>query len=330
MADFAVIGLGAWGGALARHLSQKGLQVMGWARNTDLVERLNTKHTHPSFEDSITFPKNFVATSDIKRCWEAQTIVIAVPSKGLAEISVTCPTGFNGHIISAIKGLESSTSATPLNYLSGLPAFAGSTLSVLSGPSFASDVAHGRPVSIVAASKRTEDALKVAEIFTNGNLRVYGSADPLGVELGGITKNVIAIAAGISDALGCGPSARAGLITRGLAEMTRFAKGLGADAQTLAGLSGLGDLIMTATDDQSRNRRVGIAIGQGLPIPEAITRAGGEAEGVRTAPLILKRSKELGIEMPITGSVVEVLEGRLAPKDTLQLLLTRPIKEEGK
>jgi len=201
-------------------------------------------------------------------------------------------------------------------------------LCVISGPSFAKDLTRETPISLVSASSSTETATEVARVLSSSTVRLYLSSDPLGVELGGILKNVIAIAVGISDALGYGPSTRAALITRGLAEMTRISVALGANPQTLSGLSGLGDLVMTATDDQSRNRIVGLRLGRGEKLEEILETLGSTAEGVVTAPLVNNIAKDKNIEAPIVELVVKVLKSEIAPKDLAKTLMSRPLKGE--
>ena len=199
---------------------------------------------------------------------------------------------------------------------------------VLSGPSFAIDLVNLRPIGIVAASESEDAAWKTAEIFSSPTVKVYISTDPLGVELGGIVKNTIALAAGVCDGLGYGDSARAGLITRGLAEMQRLVSALGADPQTLSGLSGLGDLVMTASCDTSRNRTVGLRLGKGESLEQIMRTLGSVAEGVESSPLILELAQKHGVEMPITEQVCKFLRGEVSIQDAAAQLLARPSKRE--
>jgi glycerol-3-phosphate dehydrogenase (NAD(P)+) len=231
-------------------------------------------------------------------------------------------------LVSATKGLEKTTGQSPLTFARKTLQIPEGALCVISGPSFASDLAAGRPLSVTAASQSAETATAVAEALSGDSLRVYMSTDPLGVELGGILKNVIAIACGASDSLGFGPSARAALITRGLAEMSRLAVAAGADARTLSGLSGLGDLVMTATEDQSRNRQVGLRLGRGEKIDEIIKTLGSTAEGVSTAPLVQQLARQKGVETPITDLVARLIEGAIAPTDLAKALMNRPLRSE--
>lgn len=231
-------------------------------------------------------------------------------------------------IVSATKGLERDSGLTPLSYAAEKLSVARDTLAVISGPSFASDLVAGHPISIVAGSTSEPLAHEVATTLSTESLRVYTSTDPLGVELGGILKNVIAIAAGVSDSLEYGPSARAALITRGLAEMAALATAMGANFKTLSGLSGLGDLLMTATENQSRNRAVGLQLGKGAKLEDVIASLGSTAEGVSSAPLVQKVAREKGVEVPITDQVVRLLRGEVIPGELTKALMSRPLRRE--
>jgi glycerol-3-phosphate dehydrogenase (NAD(P)+) len=200
---------------------------------------------------------------------------------------------------------------------------------VLSGPSFAIEVARGQPTALVAAS--ADQSLREAAVSAlhAAQLRIYTSADPIGVEVGGAVKNVLAIATGIADGMQLGLNARAALVTRGLAEMTRLGVALGAEAQTFMGLSGLGDLVLTTTGDLSRNRRVGLRLAEGVPLARIVAELGHVAEGIASAPMILQRAHARGIEMPIADAVVRVLDGRLTPEQALDKLLRRDARAEG-
>ena len=231
-------------------------------------------------------------------------------------------------IVSATKGLEKDSGLTPLSYAAEKLKLARDTLAVISGPSFASDLIAGHPISIVASSSSEALAQEVATTLSNESLRVYTSTDPLGVELGGILKNVIAIAAGVSDSLEYGPSARAALITRGLAEMAALATAMGANFKTLSGLSGLGDLLMTATESQSRNRAVGLQLGKGAKLSAVIASLGSTAEGVSSAPLVQRLAQEKGVAVPITDQVVRLLRGEVVPGELTKALMNRPLRRE--
>jgi glycerol-3-phosphate dehydrogenase (NAD(P)+) len=233
-----------------------------------------------------------------------------------------------GIVVSATKGLEKQRKVTPLTYAQSELNIPAKNLCVISGPSFAKDLAEQTPISLVCASTDRDTASHIASRLSSDTVRCYTSLDPLGVELGGILKNVIAIAVGISDALSYGPSTRAALITRGLAEMTRIAVSLGAHEQTLNGLSGLGDLVMTATDDQSRNRIVGLRLGRGEKLNDIITSLGSTAEGVSSAELADSLARARNVDAPIVSLVVKTLRGEIAPKDLAKALMSRPLREE--
>ncbi|MCO6431062.1 MAG: NAD(P)-dependent glycerol-3-phosphate dehydrogenase [Deltaproteobacteria bacterium] len=325
--DVAVLALGNWGTALANHLAVKGLKVIGWSSEQSIVDGINQERTHPHYLRDVRIHEGVSATTDLGQALSCSKLVMAFPSSALKELAPRMKLESGTLVVSALKGLEPETLLTPLQYAAQ---HLGETveLSVLSGPSFATDVIHGRPSGLVAASQREEVARKTAELFSSPSMKVYISTDPIGVELGGIAKNVIAIAAGVCDGLSMGDSARAGLITRGLAEMMRLATAMGAEARTLSGLSGLGDLVMTATCDTSRNRTVGLRLGRGERLSDILQNLGSVAEGVRTADLILEHASRHKVDMPITTHVRRLLAGELELKDAPAALLSRPTKRE--
>ncbi|MBX7136446.1 MAG: NAD(P)-dependent glycerol-3-phosphate dehydrogenase [Oligoflexia bacterium] len=327
MRRVAVLGLGNWGTALAHHLARKGNEVLGWSVQPEVVEGINRKRRNPVALSDFELSPSFKATLNLEETFDYDYVVMVLPSRALDDVVPRLKLNPSTILVSAIKGMELKHLMTPLQFAEKyLPTPV--RMAVLSGPSFARDIVAQRPSGVVAASKQEEVALAVAELFTSDCMKVYISTDPLGVELGGIVKNIVAIAAGVSDGLGLGDSARAGLITRGLAEMVRFAEAFGAHRMTLFGLSGLGDLAMTASSDLSRNRTVGIRLGQGELLPDIVKSLGSVAEGVVTAPLILELAKKHGIEMPITYHVVELVEGRDSPTNMVKALIGRPIKRE--
>jgi glycerol-3-phosphate dehydrogenase (NAD(P)+) len=264
-------------------------------------------------------------SADLAACRDADATIVALPARAWREVVPKLEARI---LISAAKGLDKETASTPLSFVVKELGRAPDLSAVVSGPSFASDLEGQRPLSMVAASASQETAMAVADMLSSPSVRLYASTDPLGVELGGILKNVIAIAAGVSDALGYGPSARAALISRGLAEMTRLSCALGAHSQTLFGLSGLGDLIMTATEDQSRNRTVGLRLGRGEKIHEITSSLGATAEGVTTAPLAQKLARNAGIDVPITDHVVKLLNLEIEAAQMASGLMSRPLKRE--
>jgi glycerol-3-phosphate dehydrogenase (NAD(P)+) len=256
---------------------------------------------------------------------DADLTIIALPARAWGEV---LPHLKAKAIVSATKGLERDTSLTPLSFARQKHGYNDEALAVISGPSFASDLIAGRPISVVAGSKSSTLASLIANSLSSPSLRVYTSSDPIGVELGGILKNIIAIVAGVSDSLGYGPSARAAVISRGLYEMSSLAVALGAEEKTLTGLSGLGDLIMTATEDQSRNRTVGLRLGKGEQLADVIASLGATAEGVSSAPLVLDLAQQHGIAAPLTEHVVRLMNGEIRATEMAHALMTRPLKSE--
>lgn len=321
----AVVGMGAWGSALALHCARAGHTVIGWTRDQATIENASKSQAFSFAGASLPLPSNLSLTNDLNLLSAADFTIVALPARAWGEV---IPRLTARALISATKGLEKDSGLTPLSYAAEKLGVPREQLAVISGPSFASDLVAGHPISIVAGSTSETLAFEVATALSNETLRIYTSADPVGVELGGILKNVIAIAAGVSDSLGYGPSARAALITRGLAEIAAVATAMGADFKTLAGLSGLGDLLMTATEDQSRNRAVGLKLGKGAKLPEVIAALGSTAEGVSSAPLVQKLARAHAIETPITDEVVKLLQEQVAPGEMARSLMTRPLRRE--
>lgn len=320
-----VIGLGNWGTALAQHLSVKGITVIGWSKDKEEVQSIQNSKMHPHF-----FPGKqllFRAVDTLSEVLKSQTVIIAVPSAALDEVVSSMKNVDALQIVSAIKGFEKENLLTPLQYLEK-KGCNPKNLCVLSGPSFASEVIEQKPCGIVAASVQESFAQIVAALFSSPSMRVYTSSDPLGVELGGALKNVIALAAGVSDGLGFGDSARAGLITRGLSEMVRLGVALGAKKETFFGLSGLGDLAMTASSTTSRNHTVGFRLGKGESLDHILRTLGSVSEGVATAPLVLDLAKRHSLEMPIAEAICELLRGGTTALAMAQRLMERPLRSE--
>lgn len=319
--------MGAWGSALALYCARIGCEVRAWHRDGDYVSSLlSTRQLRINPTCIEALPDNVTLTSDLTKCRANDLTIIAIPASAWSEVLPKLDT--KGLIVSASKGIEKTSHLTPLTWAHKHLGIPTKRLCVISGPSFAKDLARQTPITMVSASSEHETASHVATILSSNSVRLYASTDPLGVELGGILKNVIAIAVGISDALAYGPSTRAALITRGLAEMTRLAVALGAKAQTLSGLSGLGDLVMTATDDQSRNRVVGLQLGRGERLEEILRSLGSTAEGVSSAELVASIADKLEVEAPIIQLVCRALRGEVAPKDLASTLMSRPLREE--
>lgn len=322
-----VLGLGNWGTAIANLLANNGFTVTGWTIEKEIAEGINTTHRNPIYLSEVELAGSIRATLDIEEALQNSFVVLVLPSAALPDVVPKIKVPADTVLVSAVKGFESNSITTPLQYCrANLPQIC--KLVVLSGPSFARDIVAGQPAGVVAASDDEQAARQVASVFTGNSLRVYLSSDPLGVELGGILKNVIALAAGVADGIDLGDSARAGLITRGLAEMMRLAKAMGAEVQTLAGLSGLGDLVMTASCNTSRNRTVGLRLGQGESMDHIIKTLGSVAEGVKTTPLVLALAKKYGVEMPISTQVARLINGEIAPEDFGKMYIGRPMKFE--
>ena len=320
-----VVGLGAWGTALALHCARQGHDVVAWHRDAKHVQELNAVSSLRVAATTSPKPTTIRVTSELAEFGSADFVIVALPASAWHDV---VPALEAKVLISATKGLEKTSGLTPLQYAHERLGRSLESLCVISGPSFASDLAAGTPVSLTAGSTSDSTAQRVAQLLSGKTLRVYTSDDPRGVELGGILKNVVAIAVGISDGLAYGPSTRAALITRGLAEITRLATALGAKQQTLYGLSGLGDLVMTSTDDQSRNRTVGLRLGRGEELEAIVASLGATAEGVSSAPLVERLARDNNIDAPIISGVVRVIQGTLSPGELASALMARPLKSE--
>jgi glycerol-3-phosphate dehydrogenase (NAD(P)+) len=325
----AVLGAGAWGTALAASAAQRH-DVLLWARDPAQAQAMAaTRRNSRYLGDAVALPEALRIGADHAAALAHAAgglLVIATPMAGLREQLQSLPAGMPA--LWLCKGFESGSGA--LGHEIARDVRAGAACGVLSGPSFALEVARGQPTALVAASDDDTLAAAAVEAFHGEALRVYTSRDVVGVEVGGAVKNVLAIATGIVDGMpATGLNARAALITRGLAEMTRLGLALGAQLETFMGLSGLGDLVLTATGDLSRNRRVGLLLAAGRALPDILSELGHVAEGVYSAATVLQRARSLGVDMPITESVVDVLEGRLAPEQAMWRLMTREARAEG-
>jgi glycerol-3-phosphate dehydrogenase (NAD(P)+) len=326
----AVLGAGSWGTALALLLARNGHPTVLWGHDAQEVAPLARDRRNDRYLPGIPFPPNLSVTTDLAalarttRRW-----LIVVPSHAFrATLTALKPLLARDSVVAwATKGLEPGSS----ELLS--QAFAevlGRDIAhgVISGPTFAIEIAKGLPAALTVASDRPDVAETIAAWLRNDRVRVYTSDDVAGVQLGGAIKNVMAIAAGISDGLGFGANARAALITRGLAELTRLGVALGGRPETFMGLTGAGDLILTCTDNTSRNRRVGLALGQGMKLPAILAELGQEAEGVKTARELYQLAKRRNVEMPITEQVYRVLNEDLPPQAAVEALLKREPRKE--
>ncbi len=327
----AVLGAGAWGTALAAAAAGAGHDTCLWARDAAQAAAIAATRANTRYLPEVALPATLQTTADLaaalaRGVGDDGLLVIATPMAGLRGMLQALPAGVPALWLS--KGFEAGSGL--LGHEIARELRPGAACGVLSGPSFALEVARGLPTALVAACTDAALAARAVQAFHGGALRVYTSNDVVGVEVGGALKNVLAIAAGIVDGLpAAGLNARAALITRGLAEMTRLGLALGARADTFMGLSGLGDLVLTATGSLSRNRAVGLALAAGRSLPEALAELGHVAEGVPTAAVALQRAQALGVEMPITAAVVAVLQGHLAPAEAVALLMAREAKPES-
>jgi glycerol-3-phosphate dehydrogenase (NAD(P)+) len=322
-----VLGLGNWGTALADHLARNGHRVVCWDRDESVVQSVRNHGKNSRYHSAFSLHESLCPVDSCDEVFAQPVLLLTIPSRALADVFASQEVRQDTLIVSAIKGLEPSTLLTPLQFMhKRFPKL--TRLAVLSGPSFSSDVIQRRPAGVVAASRDGVVAREVAEIFRGDTMRVYLSSDPLGVELGGIIKNVIALAVGVSDGLDLGDSARAALVTRGLAEMMRLAVAMGAEERTLFGLSGMGDLIMTATCDRSRNRTVGIRLGRGESLEDIIRTLGSTAEAVNTTKLVMQLAEEHQVEMPIAAAADALLRGDVSAEEMIHRFITRPTKSE--
>lgn len=332
MGKITVLGAGSWGTTLAQVLSDNCASVTLWAREEEVRESIARRRVNEMFLPGITLSEKITPESSIKAAViGADFIVSVIPSHGVRGVfSEAGPHIKDGAIIvSATKGIEEGSMLTPSGILSeALKGRGHKAIAVLSGPSFANEVSKRLPAAVCAASLSNDAAKAVQQAFSTNYFRVYTNSDVIGVELGGALKNVIAIAAGISDGLELGHNARAALITRGLAEMRRLGVRMGALQETFAGLSGLGDLVLTCTGPLSRNYTVGVSVGKGASVTDITGGMKMVAEGVKTCRGAAELAASLSVEMPITEAVYSVLYGGVAPREAVLGLMTRELKEE--
>ena len=326
----AVLGAGSWGTALAIHLHRAGHDVRLWARDGNLVDAVQRSGSNSRYLPDQSVPREIRLTGDIgDAAGNASYVVFAVPSHGLRAVvrSVAPSLRREAILVSAAKGLEEGTLARMSQVIVEETGGPGPTV-VLSGPSFAAEVARGLPTAVLAASDNQAAVVCVQESFRGPTFRLYSSDDVTGVEIGGALKNVIAIAAGAVEGLGLGHNSMAALITRGLAEISRLATAEGGRRETVAGLGGLGDLVLTCTGDLSRNRRVGIELGRGRRLEDILSSLHMVAEGVRTTGAALALGARHGIELPITAQMRKVLDGTCSPREAVEALMIRKQKTE--
>ena len=325
----AVIGAGAWGTAIAQVLAAEGRDVALWARRQDVVSAIAHAGENTPCLPGIRLAPSLHASTDLAASLAGRGVaVLAVPTQFCAEVAARMhATGFHGDTILAAKGFERGTGRLPSEAVAA--ALPGAPLAVLSGPGFARDVARGLPTAVVLAATGMDRARRLAAAVATSRLRVYASDDVVGVQVGGALKNVVAIACGIVAGRGLGESARAALLTRGLAEMARLGEALGARRGTLMGLSGLGDLALTCASEQSRNFALGLALGRGARMEDLMRDRRSVVEGVATAAAVVELARGRGIGMPIAEAVDAILHRGVAIDEAIAALMARPLREEG-
>ena len=328
----AVIGAGSWGTALANHLAQLGHPVTLWARDEQLARRLAGERQNAPYLPGASLHPRIAPTGDVGAAARGASVFIsALPSHAVRTVwRLIAPLLPEAAIlVSATKGIEAGSLLTMSQVLQDtLPADRSIGVAVLSGPSFAHEVSNKAPTAVVAAARGRRLAEDVQRMFSTPAFRVYTSTDATGVELGGALKNVMALAAGVCDGLNLGANTRAALVTRSLAEMTQLGVAMGARAQTFAGLSGLGDLVLTCTGQRSRNHGVGVQLGQGRKLPVILSSMRMVAEGVTTAGSVVSLAARHGVEMPIAEKVNALLQGHISPHEAVMELMTRTLKHE--
>ncbi|MCW7537425.1 NAD(P)-dependent glycerol-3-phosphate dehydrogenase [Aquabacterium sp. A7-Y] len=324
--NLTVLGAGAWGTALAISTAPRHPTLL-WARDAAQAEQMRSGRRNARYLPEVELPGALEISADLGAALAYARdgmVVVATPMAALRATLSLLPEQVR--VWWLCKGFEAGTGL--LGHEVAREVRPQARAGVLSGPSFALEVARGQPTALVAASADAALRESAVEAFHSESLRIYTSADPVGVEVGGAVKNVLAIATGIADGMQAGYNARAALITRGLAEITRLGLALQARAETFMGLSGLGDLVLTATGELSRNRQVGLKLAEGKPLPQILQELGHVAEGVYSASTVLRRARACGVEMPITHAVVQVIEGALTPVQALEQLMGRGARPE--
>jgi len=328
-----VLGAGSWGTALAIHLARIGHDVRLWGREADRVRAMAAERQNTAYLSGIPFPTGLEPCPDLDAACDGRELLLFVcPSEGVRALCEAVRSRLRGAplLVTAAKGVEQGTHLTMSAILERvLGADHAGRVAALSGPSFAREVAVDMPTAVTAAARDPGIAEAVQRVFNGAHFRVYTSTDVMGVEIGGAVKNVIALAAGVSDGLGFGHNSRAAIITRGLAEITRLAVHLGAERHTLAGLSGMGDLVLTCTGDQSRNRTVGLRLGRGERLADIVASMREVAEGVRNTRSVRDLALSVNVEMPITEQVYQLLYDGKEPRRVLSDLMSRGLKRES-
>lgn len=331
-AKVAILGAGSWGTALALHCERVGLRTALWCRDVQMAQHMQSQRKNPRYLNDCALPGGLEITAELDGAvQDASLLILVVPSKAmlsLAQRVQKCSSlDPEAKIMAASKGICRQGLLTPGRQL--LDLWPASQIAALGGPSFALEVAQSKPTAVVVASPDKACAQEIQGMLSGPRLRVYTSTDLLGVELAGALKNVVALAAGICDGAELGHNARAALVTRGLAEMQRLAEAAGARPETLRGLSGVGDLLLTCTGGLSRNRRVGLALGQGQALDEVLSELGMVAEGVYTTQSAMELATQLGVEMPIVSTVQAILHEQLAVDEAVARLMDRAMRSEN-
>lgn len=321
-----VVGAGAYGAALALAAARAGREVLLWARDAATVAAIEATRQVPRLP-GVALPAGVTATAELAELTRVQALVVTVPTQNLrqacATMAAALPDGLP--VVSAAKGIEQATGRFTTQIIA--ETWPGARPAILSGPSFAADIGRGLPTAVTLAAQEPALAEALAQALTSPAFRIYHSADPRGVEIGGAAKNVLAIAAGVAIGLGLGESARAALVARGFAELRRFGEAHGGEPETLMGLSGLGDVVLSCASPQSRNFAYGLALGQGKSPAEA---AGGKlAEGAFTAPILVEMARAKQVETPIAEAVAAIIAGHVGVREAVAGLLARPIRAES-
>ena len=326
----AVLGAGSWGTALAALIARHGHPTVLWGRDAAVVEAIDQRHENPHYLPGIALPAELRATTDLAAAMhDASLVLVVVPSHAFTQtLHALAPLRPEGAGVAwATKGFEPG-SGRFLHEVAAETLGAGVPLAVVTGPSFAKEVAQGLPTAVTVHGDDAGFVQQVASILHGPNFRAYTGDDMRGAELGGAMKNVLAVATGVADGMGLGLNARTGLVTRGLNEMLRLNAAIGGRPETLMGLAGLGDLVLTSTGDLSRNRRLGLALGRGQSLHDAVREIGQVVESVQTADEVMRLAERHGLELPIAQNVRDVLHGDITPAEALQRLLAREQKPE--
>ncbi len=326
--SIGVVGGGAWGTALASVAARAGADTLIWAREREVCTAVNETHENTVFLPGVPLDKGIRATDNLTGLSACGALLLVTPAQALRTVLADLAPHISSEtaLVICSKGIERGTAKLMTQVLDEV--LPGGNAMVLSGPSFAADVARGLPTAVTLAGRDAEHARPVAEALSIPAFRPYLSGDMIGAQVGGSVKNVLAIACGIVDGKGLGASARAALTTRGFAELSRFGTALGARPETLAGLSGLGDLILTCNSSQSRNMSLGMALGKGLSVAEVTGARNSVSEGVYSAKVVCEMADQMGVDMPICRSVHEIVEGTIDVESAIERLLNRPIKSE--